>query len=97
MTVRSPAVAGLFYPREPRRLQADLDALLAAVAPAEAPPPKAVIAPHAGPNHEGPAAFNQFTSSGRIGRAAISMPSSTSDRASSAVALPMIPRASASP
>ncbi|HEX2887669.1 AmmeMemoRadiSam system protein B [Vineibacter terrae] len=60
MTVRSPAVAGLFYPREPRRLQADLDALLAAVAPAEAPPPKAVIAPHAGYIYSGAAAAAAF-------------------------------------
>ena len=47
--VRSPAVAGAFYPAEPQTLTQDVLALLAvSKAPADAPSPKALIVPHAG-------------------------------------------------
>jgi AmmeMemoRadiSam system protein B len=60
MTVRSPAVAGLFYPRDPRRLRDDVSALLAA-APADGGIAcKAVIAPHAGYIYSGPVAAAAF-------------------------------------
>lgn len=46
-SVRRPAVAGLFYPGDPRRLADMVDGFLAAGAPLESPP-KALVAPHAG-------------------------------------------------
>lgn len=46
-SVRRPAVAGLFYPGDPRVLAAMVDGFLAEGAPLEAPP-KALVAPHAG-------------------------------------------------
>jgi AmmeMemoRadiSam system protein B len=45
--VRKPAVAGLFYPDDPRELAATVDGLLAA-APSSAVAPKAIVVPHAG-------------------------------------------------
>jgi len=47
MQTRPPAVAGMFYPGTAEELAATVDALLGAVA-APAPPPKALIVPHAG-------------------------------------------------
>ena len=45
---RPPAVAGMFYPAEPARLAADVDALLSAAAPEPSrPPPSALVVPHA--------------------------------------------------
>jgi len=55
-TVRHPAVAGMFYPADARSLRADVDAYLAAAAEPEGPPPKALIAPHAGYVYSGPVA-----------------------------------------
>ena len=56
-TVRRPAVAGAFYPREARVLQAEVEAYLAAARPgARTAPPKAIIAPHAGYVYSGPIA-----------------------------------------
>lgn len=55
--VRPPAVAGTFYPERAAALAAAVDRLLAeAPTDAEAPPPKAVIAPHAGYVYSGPIA-----------------------------------------
>ena len=45
--VRNPAVAGLFYPDDPRELRALIAEYLAAV-PTSGVVPKAIIAPHAG-------------------------------------------------
>jgi AmmeMemoRadiSam system protein B/AmmeMemoRadiSam system protein A len=45
--VRAAAVAGQFYPGEPRQLQHDVDAMLAQVR-TDALCPKAIVAPHAG-------------------------------------------------
>src|SRR5689334_16784779 len=59
-TVRRPAVAGLFYPNDPRALRAQLDRLLAAVPATDAPPPKAIIAPHAGYIYSGPIAASAY-------------------------------------
>jgi hypothetical protein len=53
--VRHPAVAGLFYPADPIELRQTVDALLADSAPS-GPPPKALIAPHAGYVYSGPVA-----------------------------------------
>ena len=46
--VRPAAVAGSFYPADPRELQADVDAFLDVPVPADEPLPKALIVPHAG-------------------------------------------------
>ncbi len=46
-TVRAPAVAGMFYPNDPRELQAQVSSFLADVE-SEGPVPKAIVAPHAG-------------------------------------------------
>ncbi len=52
--VRLAAVAGMFYPDDPRRLDAMVRGYLDAVmVPADAPPPKAIIAPHAGYMYSG--------------------------------------------
>lgn len=56
---RPAAVAGLFYPAEPERLRATLQALLADAHPAPgagARPPKMLVVPHAGYVYSGPIA-----------------------------------------
>jgi AmmeMemoRadiSam system protein B len=63
--VRAPAVAGTFYPAEPRALAAAVDGYLEAArrarpAPAGGPPPKALIAPHAGYVYSGPVAASAY-------------------------------------
>ena len=52
-SIRPPAVAGLFYPGNATELRALLRRLLAEN-PTQAPPPKALIAPHAGYLYSGP-------------------------------------------
>jgi hypothetical protein len=59
-TVRRPAVAGLFYPADPRELKTDVDEYLAAARPAPGPAPKALIAPHAGYVYSGPVAAHAY-------------------------------------
>ena len=57
--VRPPAVAGLFYPAEPARLRADVEAMLQAARSAVGAgdtPPAALIVPHAGYVYSGPTA-----------------------------------------
>ena len=58
ISVRPPAVAGLFYPAAAAELQRDIDALLAAAEQAARakPVPKAIIVPHAGYIYSGPIA-----------------------------------------
>lgn len=56
---RRPAVAGLFYPDDPRALGRMLDHYLAEAHP-EAPTPKAVIVPHAGYVYSGPIAASAY-------------------------------------
>ena len=59
--VRAPAVAGTFYPREPRSLRAAVRAYLAEADPRTlALDPKAIIAPHAGYVYSGPVAGSAF-------------------------------------
>ncbi|MDO5287376.1 MAG: AmmeMemoRadiSam system protein B [Actinomycetia bacterium] len=48
MTVRPPAVAGMFYPGDPRRLRAMVTSLLEAAPAEEAPPALGFVVPHAG-------------------------------------------------
>lgn len=56
LTTRPPAVAGAFYPGEAGALRALLRRLLDSARTEAAPPPKAVIAPHAGYVYSGPTA-----------------------------------------
>ena len=58
--IRPPAVAGLFYAGDPRRLQAEVSDLLGAVKSAAGILPKALIAPHAGYVYSGPVAAQAF-------------------------------------
>lgn len=56
---RRPAVAGSFYPGDPRELKRMVDGYLAEVS-AEDAPPKALIAPHAGYVYSGPIAASAY-------------------------------------
>jgi AmmeMemoRadiSam system protein B len=61
MLVRPSAVAGAFYPADPERLSADVDRLLAQVAPSsEGRAPKALIVPHAGYVYSGIVAAHAY-------------------------------------
>ena len=60
--IRPAAVAGSFYPGESAALAAEVDAYLAGARPDPhgAPPPKAIIAPHAGYMYSGPIAASIY-------------------------------------
>lgn len=60
MTIRQPAVAGMFYPHQPARLKQVVDEFIAKAASPEAPVPKAIIAPHAGYPYSGPVAASAY-------------------------------------
>ncbi len=60
MKVRPAAVAGSFYPADPRRLEAEVRAHLAAADPPRGVRPKALVAPHAGFVYSGPVAGSAF-------------------------------------
>jgi MEMO1 family protein len=55
--IREPAVAGSFYPRDPRDVAAQLDRLIPAV---EARPARAVVVPHAGWKYSGAVAGETY-------------------------------------
>jgi len=57
--IRPPAVAGLFYPADPRQLAHDVQTLLAAAQP-HGLLPKALIVPHAGYIYSGPVAATAY-------------------------------------
>ncbi len=57
--VRNPAVAGLFYPDDPRELHAMIEDFLGA-ARVSGSAPKAIIAPHAGYIYSGPIAASVY-------------------------------------
>jgi AmmeMemoRadiSam system protein B len=59
--VRPAAVAGAFYPADPARLRAEVAALLAAAPAVPAPPPAALIVPHAGYVYSGPVAATAYS------------------------------------
>ncbi len=60
-TIRPAAVAGMFYPDDPDELRAMVRRFLAAAPVEEAgPPPKAIIAPHAGYVYSGPVAASAY-------------------------------------
>src|SRR5579883_3401899 len=58
--VRAPAVAGMFYPASPMKLEAEIDEMLARVPAAGGPAPKALIVPHAGYIYSGPIAASAY-------------------------------------
>lgn len=60
--LRPPAVAGRFYPANPGKLRRDLDRYLQAAATPEpdAPPVRAIIAPHAGYIYSAPVAASAY-------------------------------------
>ena len=67
--VRPPAVAGLFYPAEPARLRADVEAMLQAARSAVGAgdtPPAALIVPHAGYVYSGPTAALAWARAGAL-------------------------------
>lgn len=58
--LRNPAVAGMFYPAEAPILQTMLSNFLSGIEQEFAPPPKAMIVPHAGYIYSGPVAANAY-------------------------------------
>lgn len=59
-TVRTPAVAGLFYSANAVELHAQVQRFLNQAAAANDPPPKAIIVPHAGYIYSGPVAASAY-------------------------------------
>lgn len=59
MSVRAPAVAGTFYPADPRELASTVDAMLGE-AEGDGGPPLALVAPHAGYAYSGPVAGSAY-------------------------------------
>ena len=59
-TVRTPAVAGLFYPADTAELHAQVREFLNQIEPPAGAPPKAIIAPHAGYIYSGPVAASAY-------------------------------------
>ena len=58
---RPPAVAGMFYPGDPKVLKATVDGLLAGIpATSDKHPPKVLIAPHAGYIYSGSTAARAY-------------------------------------
>jgi len=76
--IRMPNVAGMFYPAEPERLVRTLDEMLGSARVRVEPPPKAVIAPHAGYVYSGPVAASAYAAlrplAGRIERVVVLAP-----------------------
>lgn len=58
--IRQPAVAGQFYPGDPKQLSAAVDGYLDAADAGDARIPKAIIAPHAGYVYSGPIAATAY-------------------------------------
>lgn len=77
--VRPPAVAGTFYPRDPAALAAEVRVLLEGAGEPEPPPPRALVAPHAGYVYSGPVAASAFRAltplAGAIDRVVLAGPS----------------------
>jgi hypothetical protein len=66
MSVRLPAVSGLFYPDDAETLRRMVNEFLAESPSLEGEPPKAIIAPHAGYIYSGPVAASVYA---RLARA----------------------------
>ncbi len=59
--IRTPAVAGVFYPAEPAELSTMVDCLLAAARGGAGRAPEAVVVPHAGYAYSGPVAAAAYS------------------------------------
>jgi AmmeMemoRadiSam system protein B len=57
---RPPAVAGVFYPADAAPLGDRVDGMLGVAAPPAAPPPGALVVPHAGYRYSGPVAASAY-------------------------------------
>ena len=65
--IRKPAVAGMFYPDDPRALADSITQYLRGAPERSAgDPPKAIIAPHAGYVYSGPTAGRAYAAYGGI-------------------------------
>lgn len=80
--IRSPTVAGTFYPADPAALRKQIAGFLAEAGnapPSAAPPPKAIIGPHAGYVYSGPIAARAYArlapARGKIDRVVLIGPS----------------------
>lgn len=77
--IQKPNVAGTFYPADPSQLLAEIDHYLSEARPYPGPPPKALIAPHAGYVYSGPVAANAYAAlaplAGKISRVIVLAPS----------------------
>ena len=60
LKIRQPAVAGSFYPADPKELAAMIDGMLAKAAPPQLEDVVAVVAPHAGYIYSGPVAAYSY-------------------------------------
>jgi AmmeMemoRadiSam system protein B len=60
MSIRQPAVSGLFYPDDPETLRRTVNEFLAEAPSREGELPKAIIVPHAGYIYSGPVAASVF-------------------------------------
>jgi AmmeMemoRadiSam system protein B/AmmeMemoRadiSam system protein A len=58
--IRKAAVAGMFYPEDPRRLSAEVQGFLSHAGTPTGPAPKAIIAPHAGYKYSGAIAAKAY-------------------------------------
>lgn len=65
LSIRSPAVAGTFYPKNPAQLDNMLDEYLHQDIP-DVTPPKAIIAPHAGYIYSGPVAASVYANVAKL-------------------------------
>jgi AmmeMemoRadiSam system protein B len=76
--IRPAAMAGSFYPGETSALAAEVAGYLADAAAASSPPPKAIIAPHAGYMYSGPIAGSIYARlaarADRVGRVVLAGP-----------------------
>lgn len=59
-TTRAPAVAGMFYPARAAELHSQVQTFLNQIPVPAEPPPKAIIAPHAGYIYSGPIAASAY-------------------------------------
>ncbi len=59
-TIRRAAVAGMFYPADGEELRQTVELLLAQSPQPDAPPPKAMVVPHAGYVYSGPVAATAY-------------------------------------
>jgi len=67
--IQTPNVAGLFYPADPELLRRDVQRFLDDAAVQAGPPPKALIAPHAGYMYSGPVAGSAYAQLATVGEA----------------------------